>query len=463
MYNPDGTVRGVARAYEDITDRRRAEEQLQRLAHYDQLTGLPNRLSLQKELGRLLAGDGRKQPTSIALFDLDGFKDVNDTLGHSTGDQLLIEVGQRLTDVAEATRGQVCRLGGDEFVVVVPDCGDPLRGRRDRRRRCSSGWRSPITINDHVLHVGGSAGVAIAPADGASVDELIANADLALYQAKSDGGRICRFFLPVLRAQAQARRSLDLELRRAFAENEFELYFQPQIRLADEAVVGAEALMRWRHPERGILAPGAFIDTLAASAIAPEVGRWIIQTACAASGGLARRWASARPHRRQPVSRASWATKPCCSDIDDALRATGLPAEALELEITENVALNFEDAAGAAEAARQGRQARLRRLRHRLCLAELSDPLSALAHQDRPQLRRQDHRRRRRRRHRALADRDGAQSRARSHRRGRRDRARRPRSCSTSTARRRRAFSMPSRCRPPSSRPILRTQPAWPA
>ena len=257
MHNPDGTVRNVAFAYEDITDRKAAEEQLRRLAHYDQLTGLPNRALLQQELGRLLAKDGGKAPTSIVLFDLDEFKDVNDTLGHSTGDQLLIEVGRRLMGVAEerAVVGLASRLGGDEFVVILPNCGDP---------RCVSEivnlmlkrLNEPFVINDQLVHLGASAGVAIAPQDGADVEELIANADLALYQAKSDGGRNLRFFMPVLRAQAQARRSLGLELRRAFAENEFEIYFQPQIRLFDNAVVGAEALLRWRHPQRGVLATG---------------------------------------------------------------------------------------------------------------------------------------------------------------------------------------------------------------
>ena len=303
MYNPDGTVRSVAWAYEDVTDRRKAEEQLRRLAHYDQLTGLPNRLSLQKELGRLLSGERRGRPTSIALFDLDGFKDVNDTLGHSTGDELLIEVGHRLISIAEIRSdvGLVSRLGGDEFVVVVPNCGDPLivgEIVEMMLKRLSE----PYTINEHVLHINASAGVAVAPNDGASVDELIANADLALYQAKSDGGRICRFFLPVLRAQAQARRGLDLELRRAFAENELELYFQPQIRLADEAVVGAEALLRWRHPVRGVLAPGAFIETLAESPISPDVGRWIIRTACEKAAAWRAMGLPLISCRRQPVS-----------------------------------------------------------------------------------------------------------------------------------------------------------------
>jgi len=340
MYNPDGSVRGVVRAYEDITERRRAEDQLQRVAHYDQLTGLPNRLSLQKQLGRLLSGGGHKEPTAIALFDLDGFKDVNDTLGHSTGDLLLIEVGSRLTEIVGA-RGQVCRLGGDEFIVVIPGCGDPLEIGRVIDAALQR-LAEPYEINDQILHIAGSAGSAIAPTDGASVDELIANADLALYQAKADGGDGCRFFMPVMRAQAQARHSLGVELRRAHDAKEFELYYQPQIRLSDEAVVGAEALIRWRHPERGIVAPGAFIDTLAASSIAPAVSRWIVETACAATAkwraeglALGRIGVNLFPTQLGDVA--------LLTDIDQVLQATGLPAGTLELEITENVALNFED------------------------------------------------------------------------------------------------------------------------
>ncbi len=339
MYHPDGKVRGVAWAYEDITDRKKAEEQLQHLAHYDPLTGLPNRLTLQRQLASLLDG---KRAVSVALFDLDGFKDVNDTLGHSTGDKLLIEVGRRLSEVA-GERGQVCRLGGDEFVVVIPECGDPRVIARVVDQMLAR-LAEPYEVNDHVLHLGSSAGVAIAPNDGETGDELIANADLALYQAKSDGGRVYRFYLPVLRAQAQARRGLDAELRRAFAENEFELYYQPQVRLADETVVGAEALLRWRHPIKGILAPGAFIDTLAESSIAPGVGQWIIRTACMKTAG----WRA----EGLALSRISVNLFPCqlrdealLTDIDEALRDAGLPAEVLEIEITENIALNYDEAA----------------------------------------------------------------------------------------------------------------------
>ncbi|HEY4408140.1 MAG TPA: EAL domain-containing protein [Xanthobacteraceae bacterium] len=345
MHNPDGTVRNVAFAYEDITDRKAAEEQLRRLAHYDQLTGLPNRALLQRELGRFLAEDGGQAPTSIVLFDLDEFKDVNDTLGHSTGDQLLIEVGRRLIGVAEerAMVGMASRLGGDEFVVVLPRCGDP-RIVSEIVNLMLKRLNEPFLINDQLVHLGASAGVAIAPQDGADVEELIANADLALYQAKADGGRNLRFFMPVLRAQAQARRSLGLELRRAFAENEFEIHFQPQIRLADNAVVGAEALLRWRHPQRGLLAPGAFIDTLAESAIASGVGRWIIRAACEEAAG----WrAMGLPLVRVGVNLfPSQAYDEALSqDVMEALHDFGLPADALELEITENIALNREDSA----------------------------------------------------------------------------------------------------------------------
>jgi diguanylate cyclase (GGDEF)-like protein/PAS domain S-box-containing protein len=344
MYDPDGKVRGVAWAHEDITRAKRAEEQLRRLAHYDPLTGLPNRLSLHKELDRLLATEERARPTSVALFDLDGFKDVNDTLGHSIGDRLLIEVGRRLCRSIESRGqcGQVYRLGGDEFVVVLPNCGDPRASGRVVEAMLGE-LAQPFRINDQTLHLGGSAGIAVAPNDATNVDDLIANADLALYQAKSEGGRTYRLFMPILRAQAQARRGLDLELRRAFAEHEFEIYFQPEIRLADRAVVGAEALLRWRHPQRGVLAPWSFIETLADSAIAPEVGRWIISAACEKIAALRA--------KGLPLSSIGVNLFPTqlhgeglLQAIDDTLAQTGLPAEALELEITENVALNYEDA-----------------------------------------------------------------------------------------------------------------------
>jgi diguanylate cyclase (GGDEF)-like protein/PAS domain S-box-containing protein len=343
MYNPDGTTRGVAWAYEDITERKKAEEQLRRLAHFDPLTGLPNRLSLERELGRRLSGDCTQRPTAVALFDLDKFKEINDLLGHSAGDELLIEVGSRLKEVAEDYRwvGPVCRLGGDEFVVLLPECGDPCVVSEVVEAMLKR-IAEPIEISGQNLQVTGCAGIAIAPADGKSAGELITNADLALYQAKSVGGRTHRLFLPVMRAEAQARRVLTSELRRAFENDEFELYFQPQIRLSDDAIVGAEVLLRWRHGERGLLGPGVFIDALAESAIASDVGRWILNASC--------RQLAAWRKNGLPLSHIGVNLFPSqahhgrlVADVSAALSDNGLPAQALELEITENIALNYQD------------------------------------------------------------------------------------------------------------------------
>ena len=343
LFGQDGAVRGVAFVHEDMTARKQAEEQLRQFAHFDQLTGLANRRSMEERLAGLLRGDGAA--STIALLDLDGFKDVNDTLGHSTGDRLLVEVARRLETVSRSRTPEalVFRLGGDEFVAILPGCGDPLLV-------CSiigemlARLADPFDVAEHVLHIGASAGLAVAPLHGASVDELLSNADLALYQAKKDGGRVYRFFAPTLRAQAQSRRGLDAELRRAFANGEFELYYQPQVRISDGAVTGTEALLRWRHKERGVLGPAMFVDALADNPIAPEVGRWIIREACAQA--------------------AKWRAKGIClgrigvnlfptqlrhpsliGDVGRALRESNLAPELLELEITENIALNHEDAA----------------------------------------------------------------------------------------------------------------------
>ncbi len=326
----------------DITERKKAEDKLKYLAHYDQLTGLPNRETLRNDLHALIDPSAAShRSSSIAMFDLDGFKDINDTLGHSIGDRLLKEVAERLvTIVAGAAR--VYRLGGDEFVAVIPECGDPVAIAQivdSMLLRLADRFE----LDGQLLHIGASVGIAIAPADGSNVEDLIANADLALYDAKSSGGNAYRFFLPVLRAQAQARRELDSELRRAFSNNEFELYFQPQLRLGDGAIVGAEALLRWRHPERGVIGPGAFIETLAESPVAHGVGNWILRTACEQAAA----WhAMNLPKIRVGVNLfpAQFHDGTLLSDVEAALLQTGLPAGALELEITENIALGHDEA-----------------------------------------------------------------------------------------------------------------------
>ena len=285
----------------DMTEAKAAEERLLYLAHYDQLTGLPNRVSLQNNLAALINPDAcyGGEAASIALLDLDGFKDINDTLGHSTGDELLKAVAQRLTAIA-SDLARVYRLGGDEFVAVFAACGDPL-SVGELLDAMLARLAEPFEIGGQTLFISASAGIAFAPADGSNVDELIANADLALYEAKGQGGRTYRLFLPAYRARAEARRILDSELRRAVAEGEFELFYQPQVRLHDFAILGAEALVRWRHPERGLLGPEAFIDALVESPAVREVGSWILHAAC--SNSAAWRTRGLIPNRRQFISR----------------------------------------------------------------------------------------------------------------------------------------------------------------
>lgn len=327
----------------DMTERKTAEEQLQRLAFYDQLTELPNRARLRKDFSELSeeSADAPIRSIAIAILDLDGFKDVNDTLGHAFGDRLLQEVARRLETVSHEMH--VYRWGGDEFVVVLKDCGDPLVATElvDSILKHLS---KPFKVDGHRLFVAASAGIAIGPIHGSNADDLLANADLALYDAKANGTRTYRLYEPSLRAQANSRRQLDSELRRACANQEFVLYYQPQVRSSDGTVIGAEALLRWNHPERGILAPGAFIDALAESAVAKEAGRWILTEACRTAAS----WrAKGLPDIRMGVNLfpAQFRNGTLLQDVEHALSESGLPPEALELEITENIALGREDGA----------------------------------------------------------------------------------------------------------------------
>jgi diguanylate cyclase (GGDEF)-like protein/PAS domain S-box-containing protein len=327
----------------DMTERKTAEEQLQRLAFYDQLTDLPNRARLREDFKELFKerADTPVRPISIAMLDLDGLKDVNDTLGHSVGDRLLQEVARRLESVSD----EMCvyRLGGDEFVLVLKDCGDPLVAIEfvdSILKRLAE----PFKVDGHQLFVAASAGIATGPIHGSNADDLLANADLALYDAKASGTRTYRLYEPSLRARANARRQLDSELRRACANQEFVLYYQPQVRSNDGTVIGAEALLRWNHPERGILAPGAFIDALAESAVAKEAGRWILTEACRTAAS----WrAKGLPGIRMGVNLfpAQFRNGTLLQDVEHALSESGLPPETLELEITENIALGREDGA----------------------------------------------------------------------------------------------------------------------
>ena len=326
----------------DTTERKAAELELIRLAHFDHLTGVPNRTSLRRDLDALSARSLAANPRySVVSLDLDGFKEINDTRGHSTGDAVLQQVAQRLQSAISGA-GNTYRMGGDEFLIVFPDCQDPLEiGHHvDRVLEAIS---CGIELGGNRLDLGASAGIAIATKDNAKPDDILADADLALYEAKAAGGRKYRLFHPSMRAKAAARQELDHELRWACINREFVLHYQPQLRMSDNAVVGAEALLRWQHPQRGLLAPSAFIEALAASPSALEVGNWILRSACETAAG----WrAQGLPPIRIGVNLfpAQFHDVMLLQDVEDALKRSGLPASALELEITENIALDDDKA-----------------------------------------------------------------------------------------------------------------------
>lgn len=325
----------------DVTDRYRAAEQLDRLAHFDQLSLLPNRISLMRDLAADLEGVQGSDPiAAIAVFDLDGFKDINDLLGHATGDHVVREVGARLLALASA-ECRFYRSGGDEFFLLMPDCASAEAASRMAWTVIRS-LEERLDVDDYRLFISVSAGVAHAPEHGTTPADLILNADLALHHAKSGDGRKVCLFEPPMRVQARARQEIDSELRRAVAEGELVLHFQPQIRLSDGAVVGAEALLRWNHPERGLLVPAAFIEALGGSPAAPEAGHFVLTSACMAAaswraGGLGALRIGVNLFPIQFRSRT------LLEDVSTAISASGIGPEQLELEITENIALGHDE------------------------------------------------------------------------------------------------------------------------
>jgi diguanylate cyclase (GGDEF)-like protein/PAS domain S-box-containing protein len=320
----------------DIGDRHSAKQRLEHLAHCDTLTSLPNRNALHQHL---TANVGRV-PCSLLLLDLDGFKDVNDSLGHSVGDQLLTAVAARLT-AAVRSNEFVARLGGDEFAMFLPDCADPLM-LHELADRIFEGLHSPFELAGQSIYVGTSIGIAMSPKDASNVEQLLSSADLALYSAKSDGGGVRTFFAREMQNNSEQRHRLGSELRRALANGEFELWYQPQVSLSDSSLAGVEALLRWRHPDHNLLAPQAFIEVLEHSAIAEEVGDWIVEQACAATAEWGR--VGLGPLRvGVNLFAAQLRSGRLFEVVSSALQKHGLSPDQLELEITENTVLRHSN------------------------------------------------------------------------------------------------------------------------
>ncbi len=327
---------GIGALMRDISAWRARDARLVRMANHDSLTGLANRARFDECLGLAL----EQGPATVLLLDLDGFKEVNDSLGHATGDILLQSVAVRLP-LCVPPDVTVARLGGDEFAILLAPCGDPLTAGATAMRILDA-FQTTFQLSGHTFHVGLSLGIAIGH-PGTDSAALIADADLALYQAKRDGRRCYRLFEPAMRSAVIARRTLHDELSHALAAGELLLHYQPQVAFDTGRVVGAEALLRWRHPGRGLLLPGVFLPALEAHPMAAAIGRWIIEEACR----QAAQWrAAGLPPLRVAVNlfAAQLRAGTLAEDVTRSLARYRLPPATLELEVTERIALQADDA-----------------------------------------------------------------------------------------------------------------------
>jgi diguanylate cyclase (GGDEF)-like protein len=320
---------GAVVLLEDITERRNAEAKISHLARYDELTALPNRVNFRDEIGRLLTmQQGAERLSALLFVDLDQFKQVNDTLGHPCGDQLLCAVANRLREMLRP-EDFVARFGGDEFVVFQQN----IHSHEDAAglaRRIVDRLSERYKIDNHLVEIGASVGIAMT-SPGVSADTLLKNADMALYRAKADGrGTFC-FFRDEMAQTVEARRILELDLRKALANEEFELFYQPLVNLKSGKITTCEALLRWNHPVRGTVSPTDIIPVAEDMGLIVDLGRWILRKACKECMkwpeyvSVAVNFSPQQFHQRDLLS-----------EVRYALEVSGLPAHRLEIEITES-------------------------------------------------------------------------------------------------------------------------------
>jgi diguanylate cyclase (GGDEF)-like protein len=328
-----GTVAHALRDLQEQTrERARAEAQITHMARHDALTGLPNRVLFLQEMECAITRVQRREPFTVLCLDLDRFKSVNDTLGHHVGDALLVEAAQRLT--ACLRQGDmVARLGGDEFAILQRGTRDPADAIGLAERIVVS-LAAPAQVGGHAILIGSSVGIAFAPDDGEDANTLLKAADMALYRAKSDGGGTFRLFEPEMDEKMQARRVLEIDLRRALAAGEFQVYYQPIVSLHDNDVVGFEALLRWHHPTQGLVSPADFIPIAEEIGLIAPIGAWVLRTACADAALWPREIKVA-----VNLSPMQFRSNTLVADVVAALTASGLSAHRLEVEITETVML----------------------------------------------------------------------------------------------------------------------------
>lgn len=331
MRDERGKFVGFRGVGSDVTEARASSEKIAYLARYDTLTSLPNRLMLNEALGEALQyAEQWRTRCALLMVDLDRFKAVNDSLGHMTGDKMLAQVSARLQ--ALMGEGQMCgRLGGDEFAIVIRDASDSEVIRRLARQVIDS-LSEPYQVDQHTLYVGASVGSAIGPRDGKSVEELMRNADLALYRAKDAGGGEHFSFEPVLHASAEERRQLEVSLRAALEREEMVLHYQPVVDARSENVVSFEALVRWNSAEHGFVSPGKFIPLAEDTRLIVPIGKWVMRQACME----ARAWPE-NVKVNVNVSPEQLLEPEFAQEVVDALAYSGLRPERLEIEVTESI------------------------------------------------------------------------------------------------------------------------------
>ncbi len=334
----DGKSRYVIGVIEDITERKRTEERIAHLAHYDALTDLPNRVLLRERLEQELSYVRRGGQLAVLYLDLDYFKSVNDTLGHSTGDELLKAVAGRLRGCLRDI-DIIARLGGDEFAIVQTALEQPTDAAILAQRLRDEIIQTPCELNGHQVVIDVSIGIALAPNDGTDVDQLLKSADMALYGAKSEGRGTYRYFEPEMDARMKTRRTMEVDLRKALVNGEFELYYQPLVSVQNNEVRGCEALLRWHHPERGMIPPAEFIPIAEETGLMVPIGEWVLRQACTDAAT----WPDDIKVAVN-VSPVQFKNQTLAPIVISALAASGLSPHKLELEITESVLMQNNEA-----------------------------------------------------------------------------------------------------------------------